>query len=156
MVITYRWTTGGDPVFQRLYTVTEAYYSQLVGGEENRRAFIPYNASAQIPDVALAFCGGQAVGCAGLKPYSDTDAEVKRVWVDPAYRGQGIASALMDRIEDRARKAGFRRVVLQTRPIMPDAIALYTRRGYALIPNYPPYDRLKGAVCYAKALLPFS
>ncbi|MBR6185314.1 MAG: GNAT family N-acetyltransferase [Clostridia bacterium] len=152
MDVSFQWTNGGDPVFQRFYAVTEAYYSRIVGGETNRQAFIPYNASADIPDVALVFCGGQAVGCAGLKRYSETDAEVKRVWVDPAYRGQGIASALMDRIEDRARKAGFRRLVLQTRPIMPDAVALYTKRGYVLIPNYPPYDHLPGAVCYAKAL----
>ena len=152
MDIAYQWASGEDPVFQRFYAVTEAYYSRLAGGEANRRAYIPYNASAGIPDVALAFCGDQAVGCAGLKPYSDADAEVKRVWVEPAYRGQGIASALMDRIEEKARQMGFRRVILQTRPIMTDAAALYEKRGYALIPNYPPYDRLEGAVCYAKAL----
>ena len=152
MDVSYQWTTGDDPIFQRFYAVTEAYYSRIVGGEANRRAYIPYNASDGIPDVVLAFCGEQAVGCAGLKRYSDTDAEVKRVWVDPAYRGQGVASGLMDRIEDKARKMGFRRVVLQTRPIMPDAVALYTKRGYVLIPNYPPYDRLEGAVCYAKML----
>ncbi|MBR3109199.1 MAG: GNAT family N-acetyltransferase [Clostridia bacterium] len=152
MNVSYRWTTGSDPFFQRFYAVTVAYYSCLVGGEANRQAYITFNASAEIPDVVLAFCGGQAVGFAGLKRYSDTDAEVKRVWVEPAYRGQSIASALMDRIEDKARKMRFRRIVLQTRPIMPAAVALYTKRGYALIPNYPPYDRLEGAVCYAKML----
>ena len=152
MNVGYQWTTGDDPIFQRFYAVTEAYYSRLVGGEGKRRGFIPFNASSEIPDVVLAICDGAAVGCAGLKPYSDTDAEVKRVWVEPAYRGQSVASRLMDAIEEKARQAGFRRVVLQTRPIMQDAVALYTKRGYALIPNYPPYDRLEGAVCYAKAL----
>ena len=152
MDVNYQWTTGDDPAFQRFYAVTEAYYSRIAGGEANRRAYIPYNASSEIPDVALAFCGEQAVGCAGLKRYSDTDAEVKRLWVEPAYRGRGIASALMDRIEDRARQLGFRRVILQTRLLMTDAVALYTKRGYALIPNYPPYDQLAGAVCFTKAL----
>ena len=94
----------------------------------------------------------QPVACAGLKRYSDLDAEVKRLWVEPAYRGRHIASALMDRIEEKARALGYRRVILQTRPIMPDAVALYTKRGYELIPNYPPYDQLEGAVCYAKTL----
>lgn len=152
MDVSYQWTTGGNPDFQRFYAVTEAYYSRIADGEENRRAFIPYNASAEIPDVALAFCDGQAVGCAGLKRYSDTDAEVKRVWVEPAFRGQHIASHLMDQIEKKARQMGFHRLVLQTRPIMTDAVALYTKRGYTRIPNYPPYDRLSGAVCYAKLL----
>ena len=152
MDIVYHWTNGDDPAFRRFYAVTEAYYSRIVGGENKRRSFIPFNASSEIPDVVLAVCDGAAIGCAGLKSYSDTDAEVKRVWVEPAYRGQGVASRLMDEIEEKARQMGFRRVILQTRPIMPDAVALYTKRGYALIPNYPPYDRLEGAVCYAKLL----
>lgn len=146
MEITYQWTTGSDPAFQRFYAVTEAYYSQLAGGENKRRAFVPYNASNHIPEVLLAFCGGQAAGCAGLKPYHDGDAEVKRLWVDPAFRGRHIASALMEQIEEKARFLGYRRVILQTRPLMTAAVALYTKRGYALIPNYPPYDKLPGAV----------
>lgn len=123
-----------------------------MGGKENRAGFIPFNASAEIPVVLLAFMEEQPVACAGLKRYSDLDAEVKRLWVEPAFRGRRIASALMDQIEGKARALGYRRVVLQTRPIMPDAVALYTKRGYALISNYPPYDKLPGAVCYAKAL----
>ena len=152
MNIEYQWTKGDDPAFRRFYAVTEAYYSRLVGGESKRRGFIPFNASSDIPDVVLAVCNGAAVGCAGLKPYSNTDAEVKRLWVEPAFRGQRIASRLMDQIEEKARQTGFRRVILQTRTIMPDAVALYEKRSYVLIPNYPPYDRLEGAVCYAKAL----
>ena len=150
--ITYQWTDGSHPAFQQFYAVTEAYYSRIVGGKENRTGFIPFNVSAEIPFVLLAFADGQPVGCAGLKRYSDMDAEVKRLWVEQEYRGRHIASALMDQIEDKARELGFRRAVLQTRPIMPDAVKLYTKRGYALIPNYPPYDRLPGTVCYAKEL----
>lgn len=152
MDVTYQWTNGADRNFQRFFAVTEAYYSRIVGGESKRGAFIPFNASAEISDVVLACCDGAAVGCAGLKKYSATDAEVKRLWVEPDFRGQGIASALMDRIEEKARQAGYLRLILQTRPIMPDAVALYEGRGYAPIPNYPPYDRLEGAVCYAKSL----
>ena len=56
------------------------------------------------------------------------------------------------KLTEKAKRMGFRRVILQTRPIMPDAVALYVKRGYRQIPNYPPYDRLAGAVCFAKAL----
>ena len=152
MDIMYQWTIGKDPAFQRFFAITEAYYSRIVGGESMRRGFIPYNASSEIPDVLLAFCNGVAVGCAGIKRYSGADAEVKRLWVEPAFRGRHIATGLMERIEEKARQMGYRRMILQTRPIMPDAVALYEKRGYALIPNYPPYDRLEGAVCYAKEL----
>ena len=150
--ITYQWTDGSHPAFRHFYAVTEAYYSRIVGGKEKRASYVPFNASNEIPYVLLACADGQPVGCAGLKRYSDLDAEVKRLWVEPAYRGRHIASALMDQIEKKARDLGFHRVVLQTRPIMPDAVRLYAKRGYALIPNYPPYDKLAGAVCYAKEL----
>ncbi len=152
MRITYRWTNGSDPAFQHFYAVTEAYYSRIVGGEEKRRAFTPYNASLEIPDAVIACCGEKAVGCAGLKRYSGADAEIKRLWVEPAFRRQHIAMALMDRVEEKAKLMGFHRVILQTRPIMRDAVALYEKRGYRQIPNYPPYDRLEGAVCFAKEI----
>lgn len=152
MKTSYQWISGDDPVFQHFYEITEAYYSQIAGGADRRRAFVPYNASDGIPDVAIAFCGSQAVGCAGLKRYSHTDAEIKRLWVEPAFRGRHIASALMALIEEKARQLGYRRVILQTRPVMADAVALYIGRGYCPIPNYPPYDRLDGAVCYAKEI----
>ncbi len=150
--ITFQWTDGNHPAFLHFYAVTEAYYSRIAGGAQHRAGFVPYNASSDIPWVLLALDGAQPVGCAGLKQFSTSDAEVKRLWVDPKYRKRGIAAALMDQIEDRARQMGYRRVVLQTRPVMTDAVALYAKRGYALIPNYPPYDRLDGAVCYAKLL----
>ena len=148
----YRWTDGNDADFHRFYLETEAYYSRVAGGLKNRQAFVPYNLSESISDVVIASAGGAAVGCAGLKAYSETAAEIKRVWVEPDYRRHHIAEEMMDRIEQRAGELGFRRVILQTRPVMTDAVGLYLKRGYRRIDNYPPYDRLEGAVCFAKEL----
>lgn len=143
------WTDGNNEEFHQFYLETEDYYSSIVGGKKNREGFIPYNLSDSISDVLLAYMDGVAVGCAGLKKYNDTDVEIKRVWVEPDYRGRHIATELMDRIEDKAREMGFKRAVLQTRPIMEDAVGLYEKRGYELIGNYPPYDKLEGAICMA-------
>ena len=145
----YIWTDGNDQDFQRFYLKTEEYYSQIVGGKKNRTGFIPYNLSESISDVLIAYADGKAVGCAGLKRYSGQDVEIKRVWVEPEWRGKHIATALMDQIEDKARQMGFKRAILQTRPIMPDAVGLYESRGYLLVENYPPYDKLDGAICMA-------
>jgi len=146
------WTDGNNEEFHRFYLETEDYYSSIVGGKKNREGFIPYNLSESISDVLLAYMDGVAVGCAGLKKYNDSDVEIKRVWVEPDYRGRHIATELMDRIEDKAREMGFKRAVLQTRPIMEDAVGLYEKRGYELIGNYPPYDKLEGAICMALPL----
>lgn len=150
--ITFRWTDGNDRDFHMFYLKTEAYYNQLMGGSANRTGFIPYNLSAGIPIVLIACCNGKAVGCAGLKEYSARDAEIKRVWVEPEYRGRHIATGIMSLIEEKAREMKYQRTILQTRPIMKDAVRFYQGRGYRQIANYPPYDHLDGAVCMALQL----
>ena len=148
----YKWTDGNDEEFHKFYLKTEDYYSSIVGGLKNREAFVPYNISESISDVLIAYVEGKPAGCAGLKAYSGSDVEIKRVWVEPELRGNRIASEMMDAIEAKARELGFKRAILQTRPQMEDAVHLYTKRGYILIDNYPPYDKLEGAVCFAKDL----
>ena len=152
MKIDYRWTDGNDEDFRKFYLKTEEFYSSIVGGLKNREAFVPYNLSESISDVLIASVDGVAVGCAGLKAYSDSDVEIKRVWVDPEFWGNHISSAMMDALEQRAAELGFGRAILQTRPQMEAAVHLYTKRGYELIDNYPPYDKLEGAICFAKRL----
>ncbi len=152
MKIDYKWTDGSNEDFHKFYLKTEEFYSSIVGGLKNRAAFVPYNISESITDVLIASVSGVAVGCAGLKAYSDSDVEIKRVWVDPEFRGNHISTAMMDALEKKASELGFKRAILQTRPQMEEAVHLYTKRGYVLIENYPPYDKLEGAICFAKEL----
>ena len=152
MKIDYKWTDGNNDDFHKFYLKTEEFYSNIVGGLKNRTAFVPYNISESITDVLIASVSGIAVGCAGLKAYSYSDVEIKRVWVDPEFRGNHISTAMMDVLEKRALELGFKRAILQTRPQMEEAVRLYTKRGYVLIDNYPPYDKLEGAICFAKEL----
>ena len=152
MQLSFRWTDGNDRNFQCFYLKTEEYYNQLVGGAENRKAFVPYNISVNITDVLIANDRNTAIGCAGLKPYSEKDAEVKRVWVEPAYRKLHIAQEMMSLLEKKAKENGFSRLILQTREIMTGAVRLYEKTGYCRIQNYPPYDSMGDAVCFAKDL----
>ncbi len=150
--IRYEWADGNNSDFQRFYLATEEYYSSIVGGEKNRKGFIPYNISQNIGIDFIAYIDDMAVGCAGLKSYSDTDAEIKRVWVEPVYRRRHIAVDMMQMIESKAKEQHFTRTILQTREAMAEAVLLYEKLGYNRIENYPPYDKLEGAVCYAKDL----
>ena len=151
-MLIYKWTDGNDIDFQKFYMKTEEYYSNIVGGIENRKEFIPYNISECITEVLIAYIDGEAVGCAGLKKYSEIDVEIKRVWVEPEQRGHHIALKMMAQIEERASNDGYKRTILQTREIMEDAVELYKKLGYTKIDNYPPYDKLDGAICFAKEL----
>ena len=150
--IIYKWTDGTDESFQRFYIITEDYYSKIVGGIENRKSYVPYNISASIQDVLIAYVGNVPVACSGLKKYSENDIEIKRVWVEPEYRGKHIAANMMTQIEIKAREKGFQRTILQTREKMSDAVGLYKKLGYCQIDNYPPYDKMDGAICFAKDL----
>jgi putative acetyltransferase len=95
---------------------------------------------------------GRALGMAALVEKSDGTAELKRMFVHEDARGQGLASALMDRLEAAASAAGVHTIQLETGPLQLAAIALYERRGYARIPNFGPYVGDEFSVCYAKPL----
>ena len=71
--------------------------------------------------------------------------------VNPAA-GTGFALKTMRMLEERIAVQGFERAILQTRDSMTAAVRLYLGLGYRKIENYPPYDKLDGAVCFAKKL----
>ena len=64
----------------------------------------------------LVCTGSTPVGCAALKALDDTRCEMKRLYVRPEYRGQGIARALVHQLMQEARVAGYRQMVLDTFP----------------------------------------
>ena len=72
----YKWTDGNDKDFRKFYLKTEEFYSSIVGGRKNREAFIPYNISESITKVLIVSVDGAPVACAGIKPYSDIEAEI--------------------------------------------------------------------------------
>jgi putative acetyltransferase len=102
----------------------------------------------------LAIRSGVPVACCAVQPLDGDECELKRMYVVPDLRGQGIAGRLMARVEDLAARLGAVRVKLETGPRQPEAIKVYERAGYAQIPNYPPYDGWDLSVCYAKTLVP--
>jgi GNAT superfamily N-acetyltransferase len=74
----------------------------------------------------------------GLRPFDDTTAEMKRLFVRPAARGKGLAKQLIVRVLDEARRLGYTEIRLDTLPMMGDAQALYAAMGFADIKAY--YD----------------
>ena len=81
--------------------------------------------------VIVARAGDAIVAVGTMKPVSDDVAEIKRVYVRPNARGQGIARAIMARLLDDARTERFAVVRLETMDFMHQAIALYRSIGAA-------------------------
>ncbi|MEU5426760.1 GNAT family N-acetyltransferase [Streptomyces olivoreticuli] len=80
--------------------------------------------------------GGEQGGCLGLRMLDERTAELKRMYVRPAKRGLGGASALLAAAEAVAREWGAERIVLDTRKDLVEAVALYVRHGFTHIPRY--------------------
>ena len=86
--------------------------------------------------VWLARLDGAVVGCIALRPLDSTRGEVKRLYVQPAHRGLGIAAQLLDALHDYARAAGYRWLYLDSKDDLPAAHAFYQKRGYTPCPRY--------------------
>ena len=82
----------------------------------------------------VAYDDGRPVGCGGLRRIPDDGAdvrfEVKHVYVSPAGRGRGVATAVMDELERSAASLGATAVVLDTNDSLVAAGAMYRSRGY--------------------------
>ena len=101
--------------------------------------------------VWVARTDGVALGMAALVA-GEEFSELKRLYVDDAARGQGVAAALLGAIEQHAREAGTRIIRLETGPKSFAAIALYEKLGYTRIPNFGQYVGDPHSYCMEKAL----
>ncbi|MEL6257762.1 MAG: GNAT family N-acetyltransferase [Pseudomonadota bacterium] len=95
---------------------------------------------------------GRAVGCGALFVRDDGLAEVKRVYVKPEARGQGLSKLLMDKIETEAKARGVEVLLLETGVNQPEAIRLYENRGYRQRSRFAPYNEDAYSLFYEKAL----
>lgn len=104
------------------------------------------------PDGTPVASGGWRSQEGGEEGYADGDAEVKRMFVVRTARGRGLARLMLAALEDSARAAGRRRIVMETGTKQPEAIALYTSSGYEPIPRFGVYRFDEDSRCFGKAL----
>ena len=146
------YTDGENSDFIELCHALDGFLNELVGGEEKRAEYIPYNRLDDIHDVFIAYDDNIPVGIAGFKKYDDECAEVKRVFVKREYRGRGISNKLMELVENTAKKQGYRYMILESGEPLVAAMALYRKWGYKVIPNYGQYVNMSDSVCMKKSL----
>jgi GNAT superfamily N-acetyltransferase len=99
----------------------------------------------------LAWRGDQAVGCVALRPVGTGICEMKRLYVQPGMRGEGLGRKLAERIRQEARAAGYSRICLDTLPTMKSAIQLYADLGFRPTEPYV-YNPVPGAIFLALEL----
>jgi putative acetyltransferase len=85
----------------------------------------------------LAFANGRLAGCVALRKIDDGVCEMKRLYVRPEFRGQGIGRRLTTRLMEEAREIGYARMRLDTiSSKMSEAVGMYRSLGFREIASY--------------------
>jgi putative acetyltransferase len=137
-----------DPAVQELCAAQQAELEARYGGDS------PEPPKGIDPGVSflVARVGGEPVGCAGLKLLEPGIAEVTRMYVKPAHRGNGISRRLLREVEDMAKERGVTTIRLETGDLQPESIGLYGSSGYHRIPAFGPYIGSVLSLCFEKPL----
>ena len=100
----------------------------------------------------IARVDGKPIGCAALRPLDEVTAELRRMYVLPSFRGQGIARMLIQEIEKAAVNFKYATIRLETGNRQPQAVALYEACGYRQIEAFGPYVGDPTSICFEKQL----
>lgn len=143
-------TDGADPRFRSLVRRLDQEYVDRFG--EVARTYQPYNTLEKIEAACLLLAEGRAVACGAIQPLDEETAELKRIYVLPEYRRQGLARQVVEQLELQALFQGYRFLALETGRAMPEAIGLYTKLGYRETAPWGPFAGDQLCVCMKKEL----
>lgn len=144
-------SNSDHPDFISLVTKLDADLALRDGQEHN--FYAQYNRLTAIKHVVVAYENDKPVGCGAMKEYLPGSMEVKRMFTLPEYRGRGIATRILIKLEQWAAELGYQCCVLETGKRQPEAIELYQKNGYRIIPNYGQYAGVENSVCFEKQLV---
>lgn len=126
----------------------DQYYNELM--ERFEQGYDPAKEGAASADgmappaglFIVARLHGEPVGCGGLRRIDAATGEIKRVWTAPSARGLGVATRLLQTLEEAGRGIGLTKVRLGTNRALQEAQALYRGQGYREVErfNANPYE----------------
>lgn len=143
-------TDSTNTDFQKLVTLLDSDLRTRDG--EDYAFYSQYNKIQAIKHVVVAYQNDEPVGCGAIKEYESGTMEVKRMYVSEDKRGSGIASAVLKELEIWTAQLGYNKCILETGIRQPEAIALYKKNNYNIIPNYGQYAGIENSVCFEKIL----
>jgi putative acetyltransferase len=143
-------TTSDNHDFQKLVVLLDATL-KILDGEEHA-FYAQYNKTAALKNVVVCFQKDQAVGCGAFKEHEKHQVEIKRMFVLPENRGKGIALHILNELENWAKELDFSSAILETGKKQVEAIGLYQKAGYQIIPNYGQYQGVANSICMKKSI----
>ena len=150
MMIHIRRTDSSDPDFRLLVRLLDADLAVRDG--DDHAYYAQFNTLDRLQHAIVPYASDQAVACGAFKPFDPVSVEVKRMYTKPEHRGEGLAARVLSELEKWANELAYSRCVLETGKMQPEALSLYQRSGYRIIPNYGPYVGVENSVCFEKPL----
>ena len=147
---TFNRTDSSDGDFKKLVVLLDEELAKRDG--EEHAFYDQFNKIENIKNVIVAYTEQQPVAAGAFKEFSPEAVEIKRMFVRPAFRGRGIAFQILQELENWASGLGYSYCVLETGKKQPEAIALYKKSGYEVIPNYGQYENVSNSVCMQKRI----
>lgn len=148
--MTIKRTNAGNQDFQELVLALDLELKIRDG--EDHAFYAQFNKTATLNHAVVAYEGEIPMGSGALRHYEEDVMEVKRMYVPPAFRGRRIASEVLGELEQWCRELGYKKCILETGKNQPEAIAMYSKLHYIIIPNYGQYATLDNSVCFEKIL----
>ena len=150
-MITYIRTSSQNSAFRDLVALLDKDLKVRDG--DDHAFYSQFNKIDNIPSVIVCYENNLPVGCGAFKRYDDHKAEIKRMYVQPSFRGKGIAFNILEQLEIWAVELAYSHCILETGKNQPEAIGLYKKAGYQLIKNYGQYENVENSVCMMKVLI---
>jgi len=110
-----------------------------------------FNKIDVIKYVVVLYKNEKPIGCGAIKEFDATAMEVKRMYTSPESRGKGIATKILSELEAWTKELSYEKCVLETGKRQPEAVQLYTKSGYKMIPNYGQYAGIENSICFEKS-----
>lgn len=111
-----------------------------------------YNKLESIQHVIVIYKDKKAIGCGAIRKYDQDTIEIKRMFVSENIREKGVATKILIELETWAKELGYKKSILETGTMLPEAIGLYKKNNYIQIPNYGQYEGMEKSICFAKKL----
>ena len=142
--------SSDNPDFQVLVALLDEDLRARDGDDHS--FYSQFNKVENIRNVIVCYIDNEPIGCGALKEYDEKKVEIKRMFVRPGHRGNGIGLAILKELESWASELNYPECILETGKRQPEAIRLYQKAGYKMIKNYGPYENDANSVCMTKSI----
>lgn len=126
-------------------------YLKVTDGDEHD-FYNQFNSIDSLKHTIVAYLDNIPVGCGAFKPFNENTVEVKRMFTTEVTREKGVATQILQSLENWAKTLGYHYSILETGIRQVEAVKFYKKCNYQIIDNYGQYIGIENSLCFKKEL----